>query len=150
MTSKMNLTFVDYSGETSNVGVRFADLTAVTFTATNDLMDDLQAAIAGVSTGNLQKDSRIAAETRFSVSNPSNVWAQREIKWLVRCVDANGNAVTFEIPCADLTLLAPGTDKLDATSTEGAALVAAINAGARSNDGEVITFVEAVAVGRTL
>lgn len=150
MTSKLNLTYLDYSGETSNVGVRFDDLTALTFTTINDLMDDVVAAIEGVSIGNLQKDARIAGETKFAVSNPANVWAQREIKWLVRCTDANGNAATFEIPCADLSLLSPNTDKLNTASGAGAALAAAINAGARSNDGEALTFVEAIAVGRTL
>lgn len=150
MTSKLNLTFVDNTGKTANVAARFQDLTAGTFTAIQGFMDDLSAAIAGVSIGNLQKDSRIAIETKYQVGNAASDWAVRTQKWLVRCVEANGNAVTFEIPCADLTLRSPGTDKLDVTTTEGAALVAAINAGVRSNDGEAVTFVEAVAVGRTL
>lgn len=150
MTSKLNLSFLDYSGESSNVGVRLENFTAGNFAATNVLMDNLVTAIEGVSIGNLQKDSRIAVETKFAVANPANVWAQREIKWLVRMVDANGNSSTMEIPCADLSLLSPNTDKLNTAAGAGAALVAAINAAAQSNDGEVLTFVEAVAVGRTL
>lgn len=150
MPGKLNLTFVDYSGESSTVGIHFPTLNAGNFAAQETLMDDLQDAIEGVSIGNLQKDSRHAAETKFAVSNATNPFAQRELKWLVRCVDTNGNATTFEIPCADLSLLSPNTDKLDITTTEGAALVAAINAGAKSNDGETLTFVEAVVVGRSI
>jgi len=147
---KLNLTFVDYSSETSSVGIHFPDLTAGNYAAQIVLMDDLRDAINGVSLGNLQKDSRLAVEQRFAVGNAVNPFAQRELKWLVRCVDTNGNAVTFEIPCADLALLSPNTDTLDVTTPEGAAMVAAINAGARSNDGETVTFVEAVVVGRSI
>jgi hypothetical protein len=150
MPGKLNLTFVDYSSESSTVGIHFPTLTAGNFAAQATLMDDLVAAIEDVSIGNLQKDSRHAAETRFAVGNATNPFAQRELKWLVRCVDANGNAAGFEIPCADLSLLAANTDTLDVATAEGAALVAAINAGARSNDGEVLTFVEAVVVGRSI
>ncbi len=150
MPAKLDLTFLDHSGETSTVGIHFPTLTAITFTAENDLMDDLVAAIQGVSIGNLMKDSRKAAETKFAVSPPANEYAQRELKWLVRCRDSNGNASGFEIPCANLTIRSPGTDKMDTTSPEGAALVAAVNAGARSNDGEALTFVEAVVVGRSI
>jgi len=150
MPGKLNLTFVDYSSETSTVGIHIPTLTAGNFAAEAALMDALVAAISDVSIGNLQKDSRHAAETKFAVGNAVNPFAQRELKWLVRCVDTNGNAATFEIPCADLALLSPNTDTLDVTSPEGAALVAAVNAGARSNDGEVLTFVEAVVVGRSI
>lgn len=150
MPAKLNLTFVDYSGESSSVGVHFPTLNAGNIAAQSTLMDDLVAAISGVSIGNLQKDARLAGETKFAVSNATNPFAQRELKWLVRCVDTNGNSAGFEIPCADLSLLATNTDKLDTGTTEGAALVAAINAGAKSNDGETLTFVEAVVVGRSL
>lgn len=150
MPGKLTLTFVDYSGETSTVGIHFPTLTGGNFDTQNGLMNDLQDAIEGVSIGNLQKDTRLAVEQKFAVSNAVNPFAQRELKWLVRAVDANGNNVGFEIPCADLALLSPNTDKLDITTPEGAALVAAINAGARSNDGETVTFVEAVVVGRSI
>jgi hypothetical protein len=150
MPGKLDLTFVDYSGESSNVGIHFPTLDAANFAVQNGLMDDLVAAISGVSIGNLQKDSRKAVETKFAVGNAVNPFAQRELKWLVRMRDANGNPASFEIPAADLSLLSANTDKLDVTTAEGAALVAAINAGARSNDGEVLTFVEAVVVGRSI
>lgn len=150
MTSKLNLTFVDYSGESSSVGAYFPTINAGNIAAQTGLMDDLSDAIQGVSICNLQKDSRTLAETKFAVGNATNPFAQRELKWLVRMRDTNGNAATFEIPGADLSLLSPNTDKLDVTTTEGAALVAAINAGAKSNDGETLTFVEAVVVGRSI
>lgn len=150
MTSKLNVTLLDHSGETSTVGVRFDTLTAGNFAAENALIQAMRAAINGVSIGNERGYSLIAAQINNPVGNPADVWAQREIKWLVRCVDANGNASGFEIPCADLTLLSPNTDKLDITTAAGAALVAAIDGKARSNDGELLTFVEAVVVGRNI
>lgn len=150
MTSKINLTILDYSGETSSVGAAFVDLTAGNIAAQTTLMNNLSAAIMGLSTGNLKKDSRLASETKFAVANATNPFANRGTKWLVKCRDTNGNAAGFEIPCADLSLQATGTKKLDIGTPAGAALVAAINAGAKSNDGETLTFVEAVAVTRTL
>lgn len=150
MPGKLNMSFIDYSGEVSTVGVHFPTLTDVNFAAQNGLMDDLVAAIEGVSIGNLQKDARLAVETKFAVGNPANAFAQRELKWLVRCRDANGNPSGFEIPCADLALLSPNTDKMDVSAGAGLALVTAIEAGARSNDGEALTFVEAVVVGRSI
>jgi len=147
---KLNLTFVDYSGESSSVGVHFPNLNAGNIAAQTGLMDDLSDAIQGVSLCNLQKDSRLATETKFAVANATNPFAQRELKWLVRMRDTNGNSATLEIPGADLALLSANTDKLDVTTPEGAALVAAINAGAKSNDGETLTFVEAVVVGRSI
>ena len=147
---KLNLTFVDYSGETSNVGVHFPDLNVGNIAAQSGLMDDLVEAIEGLSLGNLQKDGRLAVEEKFPVSNAVNPFAQREIKWLVRATDTNGNRTTIEIPCANLDLLATNTDKLDTATDEGAAFVAAFNAGAKSNDGEALSFVEAVVVGRRL
>lgn len=150
MPGKLNMSFLDYSGEVSTVGVHLVTLTAGNFAAQDTVMDNLVSAISGVSLGNLQKDARLAEETKFAVGNPANAFAQRELKWLVRCRDANGNPAGFEIPCADLSLLSPNTDKLDVTTAEGIALVAAIEAGAKSNDGEALIFVEAVVVGRSI
>jgi len=150
MTSKLSLTFVDYAGKTSDCGIHFPDLNAGNITAQMGLMDGLRDAIEGVSIGNLQTDSRLASETKFAVSNPSDPYANRQIKYMVRCVEANGNPAGFEIPCADLQFLSPNSDNLDTTTPEGTALVSAINAGALSNDGEAMTFVDAVVVGRSL
>lgn len=150
MTSKVTLSFVDYSGEVSSVGGFFPTLNAGNIAAQTALMDDLRDAIEGVSLGNLQKDTRLLSETKFAVANATNPFAQRELKWHVQMRDTNGNDVSMEIPCADLSLLSPGTDILDVTTTEGAALVAAVNAGQKSNDGESVTFVQAYVVGRSL
>ena len=150
MTSRVNLTLVGYNGKSSSVAVNFDDLDAGNFAAQSTLMNNLSNAVAGLSTGNLKKDSRLASETKFAVSNATNPYAKRGTKWMVKCRDTNGNAAGFEIPCADLSLQSPGTSKLDISTLAGAALVAAINAGAKSNDGETLVFVEAVAVTRTL
>jgi len=150
MTSKLNLTFVDYDGEKSSVGVYFPTLNAGNVAAQTALMDDLRDAIEGVSLGNLQKDQRTLSESKFAVGNATNPFAQRELKWDVSCVDTNGNPAGFEIPAADANLLSTNAKTLDTATTEGAALVAAINAGAKSNDGETLTFVKATLVGRSI
>lgn len=140
---KVNLNFVDRDNEKASVSVHIANMTAATFTAQNTLIDTLVAAIEGVTLLPLTKDSRIAVETGFSPALPVGVYAQRGIKWLVRATDPTGNAVTFHIPGADLSLLGTG-ESLDLTAGAGLALKDAIEDVVRSNDGEAIVVTEVV------
>lgn len=141
---RVNLSYIDREGEIGSVGVFIADMTAGTFTAQNGLIDDLVTAIAGVSTLNLKKDSRIAVETNLTPARPTDGFAQRGVKWLVRAVDTNGNAVTFHIPGADLDLLPANSENLNLTAGAGLALKDAIEAVVRSNDGDAIVVGEVV------
>jgi len=144
-TSKLNLTFLDRDNEASTISVHSTALTGANFAAQDALADAFIAAVEDVTLMVLSKDSRIAVETKFSPSLPTNPFAQRGIKWLVRCTDTNGNPVTFHIPGAALALAGILTgENMDLTSTEGAALVAAIEAYVLSNDGEAVTVVEIV------
>lgn len=140
---RVNLGYVDRDNEKASVGVHIADMTAGTFTAQNGFIDALVSAIDGVTLLALTKDSRIAVEVGFAPALPTSVWAQRGIKWLVRAVDPGGNAVTFHIPGADLSLLTTG-ENLDLTAGPGLALKDAIEDVVRSNDGEVIVVSEVV------
>lgn len=150
MPGRTTFTFKDFDSEQSSVAVWATTLTAGNLTAQMGLADDLRDAIDGVSIGSLTKDSRIASETKFAVAPPAVVWAQRETKWHVAMVETGtGNAVSFEIPCADLTLLQTGTNKMLITSGAGLALVTAIEAYVLSNDGVAVTVTEIVHVGRS-
>lgn len=144
-TSKLNLTFLDRDNEASTVSMHGTALSAGNFAAEDTKADALIAAIEDVTLMVLSKDSRIAVETKFAPSLPTGVYAQRGIKWLVRCTDTNGNPVTFHIPGANLALagILVG-ENMDLTSTEGAALVTAIEAYVKSNDGEAVVVVEIV------
>ena len=144
-TSKLNLTFLDRDNEASTISVHATALTAGNFAAEDVKADALVTAVGAVTLMVLSKDSRIAVETKFAPALPTSVYAQRGIKWLVRANDANGNPVTFHIPGANLGLagLLVG-ENMDLTSAEGAALVTAIEAYVKSNDGEAVTVLEIV------
>lgn len=152
MPSVLNLTYYDYSKENSSVSVRLADVTAANFDAQDGLMDDIVSAIQAVTLTTKIKDQRIFAVTEFAKTLPTSPYAQREAKWLVKyndTVNPNGNG-SFEIPGPDLSLLVEGEGVMDLTSTEGAALVDALEAGMRSRLGNTITIAEIVHVGRNI
>lgn len=145
MPGTVTLGLKDYEGKIGSCGVFVPLYTAVNFTAQQGLVDDLVTAIQAVTLLNLATDTRNLAATSFAVANPTDVNAQRGIKWLVRMREAGtGNSVIFRIPGADLSFLAPGSENMDLTSTEGAALVAAIEAIVKSNDGTGVTVEEIV------
>lgn len=145
-TSKVNLTYLDRDNEASTVGVHGVALSAANFAAQMALIDSLVTAIGDVTLSSLQKDSRVAVETKFAPSVDTDPYNQRGIKWLVRAADVNGNPVSFHIPGANIstTLGILIGEKMDLTSTEGAALVVAIEAYVRSNDGEAVVVSEIV------
>lgn len=148
--SKLTLSFKDYSDEGSSCSFHMAEINAGNLATVQGLADDISDAVANVTLGTLRKDSRLLSEAKFGDPLPTNAFAQREIKWLVQMADPNGNIVSNELPCADLALLAANSDILDVTTVSGAALVAALEAGALSNDGEALTFIRATVVGRSL
>lgn len=149
--ARTNVTFVDFGGETSTVGVHVPDLTAANFTAQETMRNAFVAAVEAVSIASRQKTSAIAVEQVVAIDFATNPFAQRESKWLVRMRETGtGNAVSFEIPGADLSLLEPNGERLDPTSPEYAALVTAVQDYVRSNDLNAVTVTEVVFVGRTL
>lgn len=143
--SRYTMSFVDRDGEVATVPVWSTALTAGNFTAQVGLAEALRDAIEDVTLLALQKESLVATETSYSPVLPTNMYAQRGIKLLVRARDTNGNSVTFHIPGPDLAQadLMVG-ENLDLTSTNGAALVNAIEAFVKSNDGEAVTVQEIV------
>lgn len=152
MTSKLNLSFVDFDDEVSSASIRGNDITAGNFTAQAALLDAIAAAIDGVTVGTMFKDQRILSEVLTPKTLPALAWAQRETKWLVRYtdnVDPIGDG-SFEIPTADLTLLLTGTKNMNIAAGAGLALVTALAAGMPSRLGNPITIVDIIHVGRNI
>jgi len=150
---RTTLTFTDYSAENSTVTVQAANLTAANFDAQATLAGALSIAINALSIGHLSKRS-IAQDPVDDYAVATDVYAQRELKWLVS-YQANTSLKTFqmEIPCANLTdNLVPGTDLADITSTSWDNFIAAFEAYAKSpdNPAEAVTFLSARLVGRNI
>ncbi len=150
--SFMQIGFRDYSNEPSSVEIPVTDLTAGNFTAQTGLQTALQTAIVAVTLGNVVRDMGIWRRRSNLGVAPTNPLAQREKKWLVRYHDAT----TFvkyqaEIPCANLTLLAPASDFMLTTATEFTDLKAAWEAVVRSPDDNNLTVLDSLQfVGRKL
>jgi len=145
--SRYNLTYLDRDGEAATISVWSTALDAGNFVTQQGLAQALRDAIADISLLALSKESLVATETAYNPALPTHAYAERGIKFLVRARDTNGNAVTFKIPGpdkgqADLMV----GEKVDLTSINGAALVNAIEAFVKSNDGEAVTVQEIVYV----
>ena len=139
------------AGKSSKVSVHNVALVSGNITAVEGLQDDLRDAIGAVILGIIQDESRIADEASLSVALPTDTAAQRELKWLVQCVETGtGNSVRFEIPTADTQFLGPDGVFMDPTAAEYTALVDATEALVRSNDGVAVTVTSIKLVGRTV
>lgn len=149
MASEWIATIQDYGRERSSVGFRGINVTPSNFEAQMTLMDDLYSAIQGVIVGTVEQTTRVASRALITSTPPLTALAQRENKWLVQALDdVTQRAVTFEIPCADLTLLLPNSEEMNQTSENYMALVDAIEAYARSVEGNSISVQRIVFVAR--
>jgi hypothetical protein len=111
----------------------------------------LVTAIEAVTIGLLVKKMVIASEAKPAAGAADSVQAQRERKWLIRAYDdTTGDPVHMSIPCADATLLAANSDKMDPTDPAYTALVNAFEAYHLSKEGNSVTVIEIVMVGRNL
>lgn len=145
--TKLRMPFIDYTNEKSTASVNVATaildaaITAVVAAVDGLVVDGRQLAKLVTET---DKDSGIVGPATAAA-------AQRENKWLVRATDdVNGKMVSFEIPCADVSLLTAGTDMLALAGTEAAAFVTAAEANILSVDGNAISIVSIQFVGRNL
>lgn len=141
--SRVNLSLLDKQSKVGQTGFYITQLVAGNFTAVMGLADDVVTAIQAVTTLNTLKDERLAIIEKFAVSPPTDDYALKGIRWLVRGVDTNGNAVGFHIGGADLTLSADGKI-LDLTAGTGLALKTALDAVWKSNDGEAVVTQEVI------
>jgi hypothetical protein len=147
---KMNLSYVDHDGEGSSVGVGIVDMNAGNFAATMTDLDAIRDAIEAVTLCTLRGRSIIAVTEEIAGVLPANGFAQRETKWLVSGVDANGQARTMEIPGADLSLLPSGSGVLNLASGVGQDLKDALDAAWVTPTGDAITVEQVIHVGRNL
>lgn len=150
MTSRLTLTVRDYSNELSTVSLPGLDLTAANFDAQDALWDALQTAIDAIIIGIISDRKLLAQDIDVSPDLPTNAFAQRELKWLVRWVGNVTGQHTSEIPTPDATLTLAGTDNLNLGVGAGAAFVTAFEAVVR-DEGDASSDVQSVIlVGRKL
>lgn len=153
MPSRTNFTIRDYSNELSSFGVQSLTGSAANLTAQLALAAALSSAVENLTIGHLDKYTFqiVLLDTPIT---PSNVFAQREMKWLVSYVgDTTGKAFSVEIAAPELTgNIIPNSDTADLTSADWAAFVAAFEAYVRSPDdeAETVTVTGARVVGRNI
>jgi len=153
MATRNNFQIRDYSNELSNFGVTSVSGNAGNLTAQLALQTALSSAIENLTIGHLDKYTYVI-EGLNSPITPSNVYAQREVKWLVQYMgDTSGKLFQIEIACPNLTdNLAPNSDIADLTSADWVAFIDAFQDYARSPDNgtETVTVVSARLVGRNI
>ena len=162
-----SINIMDWSRETSSVGVRVGAVTAVSLPGLLSEIDDFREATEALILGEAQSDQLVAFKTNLSNAVPTDPAAQRENKWLVTYADDTqffdppinaipnegfGRKFQIEIPTANLStdLLLPNSDEADLTATEWVAWVLAFESLARSPHGGVPLVLRVKAVGRNI
>jgi hypothetical protein len=156
--SRITQTFADYGseanpfGEVSSVSLPVTTLTAGNYAAQQALHATLFIAIDAVSKGTEIKRETMAASVIQGTGPSADPYAQRENKWLCRYHDSvNDDKYTFEIPCADLTLLGTNSEMIDETNAAWTDLKAAFEAVVKSpNNDNAVVLDSAQFVGRNL
>jgi len=149
--AKATLSVNDYSGEVSTAQVRVASpADGAAYDAWLTAKAGLLDAILAVTIGTERKRALSVVETDADGTKPVNEFAQRETKWLVKYVQDDGRAGSFEIPCADLALLDSGGEKMDVSAGDGLALVTAIEGNVIGLDGQLVTVTDIFHVGRNI
>lgn len=151
MGGKFLLSYKDYGvpGEIGSVAYNTVEITDVNIVAQTAALDTLRLAMEAISLGGVQKRQLVAWVNETKVE-PTDPFAQREIKWLVRYKDTSSDKeYSLEIPCADLQFLDPeNSDKALMSGTEVAAYKAAFEAVVRSPEGNATEVIELLFVGR--
>ncbi len=148
-----NYQITDYSNEKSNFSVNSTVLTAGNFAAQQTLAAALTTAVEALTIGELTKQIALVPVVD-TPAIPTDPYAQRELKWLVRYQgDSSGKLFSIEIAAPDITSnVVPNTDVADITSTDWAAFKTAFEAYAKSPDdvAETVTLIDARVVGRNI
>jgi len=153
MASRTNFSIRDYSNELSSFGVTSVTGNAGNLAAELTEAAALSSAIENLTIGHLDKYT-YSINVLDTPITPSNVYAQREIKWLVNYMgDVSGKLFSIEIAAPDLTdNIIPNGDIADLTSTDWVAFISAFEGYARSPDNgtETVTVTGARVVGRNI
>jgi len=151
--TKATLTLLDASNEGTPVSVTSQVLTAANFDAQVSAFTAFRSAVEALTLGTAQRWV-LAQSTDGSNTLPTNPYAQRELKWLVRYRGAtSGKMYSLEIPAPDVTgNLVANSDLADPTSADWVAFISAFEAFARTpdNPSALVEFVDARLVGRNL
>lgn len=158
----------DYDGESGKTSMNIGPLTAANFTAKRAAIDAVKNALTAGATpiilGELRK-STITENFAESAANVTDVYAQRELKWMVTFRDNTqfldvGNTInnvgfgeTFktEVPTANPNLLLAGSDLIDTGAANVITWITALEAIVNSpTGGNECLFVSAQLVGRNL
>ena len=154
--TNVTISGIDYSNkrngqccEGTSVSFNITPLTAANFDAQITAAEAIQAAIQGVSLIAFEGLAVDALNEPRETARPISPYAQREAKWLVTMSDdVNSRINQFEIGGPDLTLVGADGKTLDVSGGAGLGLLNALEANAISRDGNAMTFVSAVHVGR--
>lgn len=144
----------DFSDETSTHRINIPAITVTTIVAELGEIAGYATVVDAITLGVAAEDKIVMDKTTLSAAIPTNVFAQRESKWLVHY---HGNTTnkkfTCEIPTADPTgRLLPGTDLMDLTETAASDWKDQFELLARSpdDDAENVTVDYVELVGRNL
>lgn len=151
-TSSGSVSFLDYSNERSTVKFRIDQVIAGNYTAQATAVSNLQTALGGITLGNIASRILTAEETFISRTPPTNSFAQRESKWLVRSEDTvTHEIIRHEIPTADQNLLTSQSDLITVFPTGVLAnFKTAWEAVVVSKAGNPVTLVSLEFVGKRL
>lgn len=147
-------TIRDNNGDLASTGIHTGAVTAVSLPGLLSEVGSLRGAIEGITLGVVAREALSVFQTTLSGARAASTLAQTEIKWLCRYHDDTaffddpvnaipnagyGKVFTFQIPTADLSLLAQGEETLDITTpaTPGQIFKSFFDATARSPYGGV-------------
>lgn len=153
MPTSNTIQITDYSNEKSSFSVVSVTANAGNLAAQQTLAAALVGATVDLTIGEVTKQ-QMALVILDAPAIPTNVYAQREEKWLVKYQgDTSGKLFSTEIAAPDLTdNLQLNSDAADLSSTDWAAFIAAFEAYVRSPDNgtETVTVISAKLVGRNI
>lgn len=157
MPAKVNFSILDNSGETGRVSFWLPDVTGANYdTVAADLVGgnigDIRLAMNPLILGNHLRRTMTSEIYTDTAVLPASGFAMREVKARFTYRDTvTAELGSFEIPTFDAGSHATaGTDVLDLTGGDLAAFVSAVEANARSRDGNAIEIVSAILVGRNV
>lgn len=151
MAGLLTARFRDHSDEYSTMSVLVPDLDgADVWTVITGLGNGLESAAEALSLATLVSINYRQGSIAEDDTRPASAFAQRESGLrLFYSDDVDGSKYNVTLAAPDLSIVAdPGTDDVDLTITEVAALVSWLETNAISPNGNPITVDRAVLVGR--
>lgn len=142
----------DKSGEPTSFKIHLLDIDGTNFEAhAGAILNDGIALVEGLSLLEWKDVDLVSEVHTGSGQNPTNPYAQRELKARFDFVDPQGRKGSLSVPAPDMDDVAqPGTDAINLADAEVAAYVNALEIWAVSRFGEPISVVGGEIVGRNI